>query len=345
MSIIADYSKVDLSSREGQRKFMGAMQYYLDSASICSRVPSASLRNQPGMKKILTKIQEFTMPSDMPLPFTGIDLAKVTSVFHQVDDLDLGWEEAFKIHDFTTTKKNNFDIIDISSGLAFEQVIPGEKAKLYTLSGARANVPILRFGGGLCWDNAWFEDDEFWNIESTTKEFRDTFFSDKAQFFYDLISASRNDSDVAFDTVGTTIAEKDANTINTAVAAIIDELKDAGLDVNPSTKFILMTPIQLIARVNNALRISLATGGVTSQINFNIKVVSTTKLKNKALSSADTTHYFVILPERKIQAAIRQNLKLLSDTDILRNGDTMVAWARHGGAIGNVGQLRRCLTA
>lgn len=343
--IIKDYSKVDISTRAGRAKLAGAVQYYLDKGSIISRSPSRELLAKPYLyDKMQTAIQEFTLPSDMPRPVTGIDLAGVTAKFHQVDDLDMGWEKVFRLLDFTNTKRKFFEIVDISSGLAFEQVLPGEKAKLYKFAGAIATVQILRFGGGLCWDRDWFDDDEFWNIEDATKEFRNTWFGDKAQFHYDLISASRDDSDVAFQG-GDNNADKDADTINVAIQEIIASAADLGYDLSPNERFVVVAPTQLKSRITNAMRITLAMGTAQNQINFNVEAVFTNRLKNKALTSAETAKYFVALPERKIQSATRKNLDVLSDIDALINGEIGVGWGRHGAAVGDVNQLRRCATA
>lgn len=320
-ALISDWRLVDFKDPEGLKKFKGAVQHFLTKPD-----------------KLRARVLEYTTRSDIPA--SALD---AVSLFNEVLEADFGYERIFDIIDFTGTQKNSFDILTVGSGLTFAPVKQGGKAKVYKLTGEKITVPFERYGGALQWDKTWFDDAEFWNIEETTRQFRNQWYSDRAQVFYDLISASRPDSDVAWQ--GETEdfkAVRDAETINYACADIISSLKDKGFDVNPQTRFVVLAPIQLVARLKNALNIVSADTGSDAVVNFNVELVVTNKLKNQALTSADTTHYFVCLPGRKAKGGYRQELTLLAETDILAYAETVAAWGRYGGAVGDVDQFRRC---
>jgi len=71
----------------------------------------------------------------------------------------------------------------------------------------------------------------------------------------------------------------------------------------------------------------------------------TTRLKNQALSAAETAQYFVVLPGRKLKSGNRMELTVLSETDILAYAETVAGWGRYGAVVGEDEQLRRCATS
>lgn len=330
--MIADWNKADLSSPEGVRQFLEAVQYFMDR-------PRRAAPGR-GLETRATKVQEFTTPGDFPT-----SAAEAIARFHQVDEPDLGWEQVFEGVDFTATAKNGFDLVDVSSGLSFRAIAPGEKAEVYKVSGDKVTVNFDLYGGALGWSKLWFDDQEYWKIEDAAKEFRAKWYANKAQAHYDLISKSRADADVSWQGgASDTKAVRDAETINSACAEILDELQGKGFDVNANSRFVVVAPVQLMARVRNALNTSLINSGAT-ELNFNVSLAVTTRLKTQDLSAADTSHYFVVLPGRKLKSGIRMDLTVLSETDILAYAETVAGWGRYGAAAGETGQLRRCATS
>lgn len=333
-NMIANWNKVDLISVEGQKQFLEAAQYYMDRPRVAS-------------EEIRARIQEFTTPGDFPT-----DAVDAIARYHQVDDPDTGWMEVFDVIDFTGTRKNNFDLIDVSSGLTFRAIKPGEKADVYKVSGEKVAVNFDLYGGALGWSRLWFDDEEYWKIEDVAKEFRARWYNNKAMAHYDLISASRADSDVSWQGGDDdTKAVRDAETINYACASILSDMQARGFDVNANSTFVVVCPVQLMARLRNALRITLVgnvSGGVSgeaSEVNFNVRLVVTTRLKDQALATAETAQYFAALPGRKIKSGNRMELNILSEQDILAYAETVAGWGRYGAVVGETSQLRRCATS
>jgi len=325
--MIADWNKVNLKDSEGQHQFLSAVQYFMDRPRIAA-------------DQIRARIQEFTTKNDFPsTPIEAI------ARYHQVEEPDIGWEQVFEVIDFTSSRKNGFDILDVSSGLSFKAIMPGEKAEVYKISGEKVTVNFDLFGGALGWSKLWFDDEEYWKIEDTAKEFRARWYANKAQAHYDLISSSRADSDVSWQgDASDTKAVRDAETINYACAAILEDMEALGMDVNANSRFIIVSPVQLMARVRNALNTTLAQSA-TSEVNFNVGLAVTTRLKNQALTQAETSQYFVCLPGRKIKSGLRMDLTILSEPDILAYAETVAGWGRYGAAVGESKQIRRCATS
>jgi hypothetical protein len=296
------------------------------------------------MLRSMGKIQELTTPSDWPQPEKFI-----AKVFDQVKDIDVGWQAAFDMIDLTASQRDSFTILDTTSGLTFNVVKPGGKAKIYKVSGTEVTVRIDMYGGALGWLKVWFDDARWWDIQKTSKEFRSKYYNNKAQVAYDLISASRADADVAWQGAeNDDNATRDSDTINFACNAIIEDLEGLGMNVSPNTPFVIVAPLRLMGRINNALRVGYREtqiAGNTAETQYNVSAVFTTKLKNQALTSAEVAQYFVLVPGRKIMWGDRMDLTLLSDMDILAYAETVAGWGRYGGGIGEVKQLRRCKTA
>jgi len=326
--MIADWKKADLDSPEGRRQFIEAVQYFMD-------------RPARAAEDIRARVSEFTAPGDFPA-----DAVEAIARFHQVDDPDVGWTEVFDVIDFTGTKKNGFDIMSVGTGLTFRPIKPGKKAQVYKVSGDKVSVDFDLYGGALGWSRLWFDDEEHWKIEDTAREFRARWYAGKAQSHYDLISASRADSDVAWQgDTSDTKAVRDAETINYACASILDDMEKKGMDISPNSGFVLVAPMQMMARMKNALRVSLLDGvstGDGSEVNFNVKLVITNRLKNQALSQPETGQYFIALPGRKIKSGNRMDLTVLSEEDILAYAETAAGWGRYGAILGDAKQLRRC---
>lgn len=329
-NMIANWNQVDLREANGQRRFLEAVQHFMT-------------RPRQAADEIRARIQEFTSPGDFPT-----DAVEAIARYHQVDDPDTGWMEVFDVIDFTGTRKNSFDLLDVGSGLSFRAVKPGEKALVYKVSGDKVTVDFDLYGGALGWSRLWFDDEEYWKIEDVAKEFRARWYAHQAQAHYDLICASRPDSDVAWQgDAGDDKAVRDAETINSACASILADMDGLGFDVNANSTFVVLAPIQLLARLRNALRTTLVGNvsgavGEGAEVNFNLRLAVTTRLKNQALDAADTSHYFVALPGRKIKSGNRMDLTVLSEQDILAYAETVAGWGRYGAIVGEDSQLRRC---
>ncbi len=277
---------------------------------------------------------------------TPTTLAEVIAKFHQMPETDLGWTSVFDVVDLRLARTDSFEIRDIQSGIAFEKYIPGEAIDIRDLRGERTSVFLERYGAAVGFDRQWFHHQKFWAIEEVVQDFLAKEAKKKAQYHYDLLSAARADSDVAWQgSSGQSNAERDAQTIDAACQSIITELEDLGMDADVTSQFVIITPIQLLHRLNNAIKLNVE-GDSSMQVYSNIKaIVPTTKLKTQDLNASDSSHFMVALPGRKIKSGISQDLKIEEEIDILRNAVVMAGNTYYGAAVGETGQLRRCTTS
>jgi len=290
------------------------------------------------------KLQEYTTKGDFPT-----EILDTIEVYHtNIRDIDVGWREIFDVKDFTGTKKNGFKIRDVQSGLTFRRVPTGDKVEVYAMEGSEVEVTFDRYGGALGWDRTWFEDEEYWQAADTAMEFRNKYFNDMARIHYALIEAlpaGVNRTWVAPSPTGLAVTDpqyelsRDINTLNTACVEIVLALETAGMDVSPTTPFVLLAPLNLRARLNRALQATYGQASLRSptKVEHAIEPIYTTRLTN-------TAQYYVCVPKRKIKSGIRKDLQVFADFDILSYSDVTAAWGRYGAGIAENDQFRRCAT-
>lgn len=333
-AIIADWKKVDRSSPRGRALLAGAVNAFLSPERVLGDIK---------------RIEMMTVKGD--IPDGGLEYA---DVFHQMDPFDFGWQPCFKLVDLRNSNKDYINIADVSTGLAFSVVPEGHSCEVYKISGEKTTVFVQTVGGGLGWSNIMFDDQDFYSIEGITTEFRNKYYKDQSQTMYDLISASRADSDLAWQGASADPRPtRDAETINTAMVNIILACDSVGYnDVSANSSFRLVAPMQLKSRITAALKnlqenavSGGVSGGAGGEVLGNITPTYTTMLKNQALSAAETAKYFVILPGRKMHYALKQDLSIKTQDEILVNGETWAGWGRYVGAIGDTNQLLRCATS
>jgi len=317
--IIKDWRKANLNTKEGQAKVIGAINHFM-------KLPATD----PNFKAAM---QHFTSTGDFPK-----NINQVIDKIHATTNFDNGYEQIFDIMDFTNTRASGFDILDVTSGLTFAKVERGQKAKVYKMSGAKSSVSFDMYGAALGWSRTWFDDQQYWNVEDTTIQFRNKAFADRAADHYALIEAVTNATTWQGVTADTQLS-RDIQTIRAAAVAILTAVKDKGYGVTPQTELILLAPIQLRDRVNAALtQLNQAFQGSSRALQFNVRPIYT-------MMMTTTTEYFVCLPKAKAKGGNRMNLTVLSEVDILSYADLIAAWQRYGAAIGDTDQFKKCSTA
>ena len=287
-------------------------------------------------------LQEFTTKGDFPASVNDAIARK----FQQFENWDNGWRMVFDELNLTNTDRSTFNIVDVTDGLTFENVIVGDKAKMYQMSGEKTTVNMLMYGGGLSWSRLLIDDREYWNLQNNAVAFSNAYFEFKAAFHYALIEAAAGalawqvpippalpNTDQLY------TANRDAATMNAAAIQIIGNTEDLGYGVSNNSRFVIVCPLQLEQRCKNALNLfQQAFQGSQSQTNFNFTLVTTTMLANTAV-------YYVCLPGNKILSGNRMNLTIFDAFDMLSYSDSAVGWFRFGAAVGNTEQIVRCATA
>ena len=322
----------------------GALNHYLVEPNTAPFRAAAQAFQNTGDISVAKNVlmQAFATSQDFPT-----SILEVLDRYHQTLYFDTGYEQIFDMLDMRGSNRNGFEILDVESGLTFNKVPEGMKAKLYKFSGEKATVTLDMYGGGLSWSRRLFDDREYWTLEDNAIEFRNKAYESKALNFYALIEAVAATYNLAWQAVTGNVPNtnenyvpiRDINTINKACENILIRLKDLGMGVTPASEFIILAPIQLIGRIRRALgMVQQPFAGSTTQLNYNVRPVYTLML-------VDTTKYYVIFPKKKIKGANHMDLTIFSDFDIEAYDDIAVGWQRYGGAIAEIKQLVRCSTS
>lgn len=342
-----DWSKFQLDNPDHRKRLTAQMKYFLAVPDVFPNplfkgVPEFGKERKEHFQRVeylKAQLQGFTTAADFP----GSEVP-VVQKFQEMEYYDDGWQMAYDVKDMASTRRNGFSMLNIQSGITFNLTPTGQKAKLYQMSGDREFVWFDRYSGGLSWDRTLFDDEEWLTLEDQAIHFRNEAFRSRAAVYYALIEALPAAQNVAWQpptpaalavTDRAYEAVRDANTMNLAAQQIILATQNSGYGVTPQTSFMVLVPLQLRGRIKRALDIGLdATSNAIKHIDYSFQMVVTTML-------ATTNVYYVILPGKKMKVGLRMDLTSFQDFDMLSYSDSQVGWMRHGGAIGDVEQLRR----
>jgi|TARA_Y100000310_G_scaffold473_1_gene537 hypothetical protein len=303
-----DWNAVDPQNPAHQRAVIGKLNEFMLE-------PITALRKQRAM------IQELTTKDATPDMFDAVNVQSV--IQSDVGPVfDFAWQEAFDMVDMRSSNKGSFDIMDVSSGLAFAKVKEGMEAEIYQISGSKTNVPMDLYGGGLSFSKVWWDDQEYYKIEQAARDFRWKYFKQQATLFYGLIVAVTDS--VAFDT-------DDQTTINNAVSEIIRQ-NDGTVPIDENAEFLLYCAPELKGRLAEALAAVVAYTA-HKQLQFRAKIIGSVRISS-------TSNYWCVYPGAKSQWGNRMDLAVLGETDIYRYAENAVGWGRYGGAV-NAAQVRQ----
>ena len=311
----------------------GALQYFM---ALPDRFIPERFGKVQEFVKAHAQVREFTLMSDGYPNEKAID---VVEKFHLMTDYDNGYESIFDVRDFAGTKANGFDVAGAASGLTFREIKPGEKVKVYQMAAAKYRCYFCYYGGALGWHRQLFEDGDWWTIEDNAIEFRNKAYSSRAAVYYALLEAAADEvgccaavpsdcSDCSAD------ARSIAESTNYAAVHLLTTLRNRGYGLNPgTTQLVVLTPIQLLGRVKAGLAVrNQAFAESPTVANFNFRIQTSMMLTN-------TNRVMVILPGKTLKIGYRMDLTLFDDFDILSYTDTVAGWMRHGGCIGDIGQV------
>jgi len=327
-----------------QRAIMKALQFFLALPNAIIPVQFADDKKflEKWEKSDKAKMQYFATLNDFPAT-----AKEVVEKYHELAVYDNGFEQIFNIRDFTGSRRDGFSIDTIRGGLSFRKMLTGEKLHVYQFEGEREFVYFDYYGGALGWDRKLFENQEWWTLEENAIEFRNEAYRIRSATFYALIEAvaPKATGDIPFQPspdalvpgVRGNIAQRDAMTMNLAAQTILLNCQASGYGISAqNVNFIILAPIQLRGRIKRALGSTYdVMAGAPPIIDYNFTTVITTMLQN-------LTHYWVILPKKKMVGGDRMNLEIYGDFDMLSRTDAAAGWMAFAGAIGDPAQLERC---
>ncbi len=257
-----------------------------------------------------------------PIVMTGTDT---------VDAPDRGYEALFSEVDMRTSTSKTFEILDITGGITFNQVLPGEPAKLSVLpESSKASVGLLRFIGGFAILDDWLRFNELYKIAELTTDTVKRWYDQKADLFYGMVTALGAGINESFST-------DDGTTINNACTKIVTDMSAAGHAVSAASRFYIVCNPNQTYRIYKALAGSfLNPNSLNTQIIYSIAgVIPTTKIVSGA--------YYVVLPGVKNKRGEWEDLNTRpAQRNELVLGADHVWTGAYNGAIAETKQFRRC---
>ena len=327
--IFSNYSLINGSTIEGRKQIIGALTAFM-------RQPQ-----EVGRKLLEADIRQFTTSSD----FASETLALIDKIHLGIEDVDVGYEYFFDVKDFSGVSVPGFRVRDVQSGLTFSKRPVGGKAKIYKVTGTEVFVTFDVYGGGLEFDEAWWQDQEWWLIEDNAAEFRSAWYRDKGTIMYDLIGNVSSSYNTAYDATGATALEKDIITINTGALAMLNALIAAGYNVTPATPIYCLSPLTLKPRLERALAAVHLIPGVVdaaAKVEYAIKPVYSLNVRNA--NAACTDKWYLGVPGLKNKIGEKMQLTIFGEFKIESFATTVVGWGRYGATANGV-QFRRLATA
>jgi hypothetical protein len=238
--------------------------------------------------------------------------------------VDRNWALAFSEVDLRSVPKSSFDIVDVSSGLTFAKVRTGGRAKIFQVAGAVQNVKLDKYGGGIGFDQTWFDDQEYYKVQEQAADFRQKYANQERSVHYALITAV---------STAVTYTTDDITTINLACATLIANNASALPQVHDGTTFILYSHPTLKARVMTALNAVVTDNPAAKKLVFNVQPVFSTEIGSGYLGQ-------MVAPGLKNKYGRRMDLQVFGEMDITMYAQTAVGWGRYGSYLNSAQVLR-----
>lgn len=287
-----------------------------------------------GMKEGDRVIQAFSGSSD--LPKLTKDVFNVTQI---VPYFDTFWQESFQGVPLRRGQLE-WEIADVDSGLAFELVPEGGKAKFYGVTGSKVTASVDKHGAGIGLTWEMIEGRKLYQFVQLMSQVRSRLMLTWANVHYGLLATAAATNPVTYQGVATDpTLDRDIATMNVGYTTIGEATKDSGYGDTANAPMILYASPKLKARINQALRVTASdvargrAGGAQSNIvEFNIQPRYTWNSNipvNKAL---------LVLPGNKIQNSVYMQELSLSEQDIATLSELRTYWSVFGAIVGDTDQ-------
>jgi hypothetical protein len=280
--------------------------------------------------------RKWVVPSDTPILS---DVApRVESFWHtNMPEIDLGWMNLFHLVDMVGSAHDTFDLTDTNAGVVWEQQKPGGKTKpRHEITESSTPVKFLAYTTGIGILDDWLEYQKFWKIEEVVNEYRSTAWDLKAQLHYGLFTALGAGINQAF-------ATNDPTTFNNAAAAILRNVRTKGYAAGMSAQFWILCSAEHLGRVNLMLEATQGSALVAHQSGMQPISYSVAGVIASTHVPANSTGYYLVLPNRKIQRGNWKDLTTTSVRDEYTRAEDILGLQKFNAIIGDSDQVRRVL--
>lgn len=295
----------------------------------------ASVDESTGTKR---KIQAFSGSTDLP------QLTKdVFNVTQAVPEFDTLWQRSFRGVQLRRGQLE-WEIADVSSGMLFELIPEGGKAKIYSFTGNKALVSIDTYGAGTGVTWKMIEGRKLYQFIDQMMQVRARLNDLWADIHYALLAAASLGTLVTYQgVVGDPVIDRDIATMNKGYTDIGDLVKDKGYGEVANVEMLLYVNPKLKSRLAQAKRVTQAemvTGravGTASSIGSPVVEFNVTPLFTWN-SNIPANKGVLVLPGNKIQNAMYIQELSLSQRDIETLSEVRTYWTMFGAAVGDAEQ-------
>ncbi len=245
------------------------------------------------------------------------------------------WQEAFRAVPLRKGQLT-WTIGNVTSGVALQILEEGEKVNYAGISGTSVTGSVDLYGSGLEMSWKTIEGRDLAGFYNAMMDFRNKRMKEYADIHYALLAAASLSNTVAYDTVGTTVLDKDINTITAAYDLVGSNCKDLGFGDTANARQIMYAAPALRGRINAAFRAtssdSVRGKDGPTMIDSNIDVRYT---YNSAIPSGKAV---IVLPGNKIQNSV-----YMEEKSFERQNPDNLSWLKSsftafGGVVGEVKQ-------
>ncbi|WP_167631570.1 hypothetical protein [Mariprofundus ferrooxydans] len=248
--------------------------------------------------------------------------------------LDFAYMALFKEVNLRTSTSRFHEVVDISAGITFTELVDGEKAKVGNISAASNTIKALEYGAALGILDRWIRYNEFFRVEEALQAAVKTYGYKQADMHYALLKALGTGVNEAFDTS----VEK---TIDNACATILEAVGDK-YGLSDQTEFTILANRRNASIIRKALAASFDKPNANNgKIESNIgRFVITSNTNIPASAGA-----YVALPEHSLESATWRDLTSEEARSAARRGTDLHWSGEFNAAIGNSSQVRRIALA
>ena len=282
-------------------------------------------------------IQAFSGSSDLPI------LTKdVFNVVNTVPNFDTSWQMSFKGIQLKRGQLN-WEITDVATGIVFELVPEGGKAKFYGVSGNKVTAGIEKYGAGIMITWEMIEGRKLYQFIDMMNQVRSRLFTLWGDVHYGLLGVGAAVNAITWQGVATDpTMSRDIATINAGYTQIANACKDKGYGDTANAEILLYVSPLLKDRVMQAFRATsndMTAGRVVSISGIDGRIVEYNVRPIFTWNTAITANTgIMILPGNKIQNSAYMQELSLSEKDIETLNDLRSYWSAFGAVVADTDQ-------
>lgn len=212
--------RISLAARHPQSGAMVRDERQLHE-DLASQDPAVRARAMRHLNAVAQQAMQVLLSSTSQFPDQQTQGVTTVVAFGEADRnvADVRWRALFQMRDLTAQDHPFFKITDVYDSAQFEEYEMGERIRMGSV---RADEEIFEtpiVAGGLQWFQFWENWQNLWNSEDGIASMNAKWLRRMAKQAYAVVTAAGL-TVVPYDTTGSTVIEKDVNTINTAITTL-----------------------------------------------------------------------------------------------------------------------------